>query len=71
MTRCSCEAPFSCSLDRAIFTLGRDCALRRSHLRKRWQDSHPLSGTNQTASGKMPRQTKTAIEHPAIHTNES
>jgi hypothetical protein len=37
---CDSWAQISDSLDRALVTLGRDSALRRKHLRNRWQRPH-------------------------------
>jgi hypothetical protein len=71
MTRFSREVHSSCSLDRAFLTLGRDSVLRRSYLRKRWQSSHRPSGAYQTAPRPIARQLNIAIEHPAIHINET
>jgi len=71
MTHCSSRSQISCSLNCALLALGRDNALRRSYLRRRWQSCHPPSDTYRTASGKMPRQKKTAIERSAIHTDAS
>lgn len=71
MTHCSSGPRVACSLSRALLALGRDSTLRRSYLRRQWQGSHPPSDTYQTASGKIPRQMKIAIERSAIHIDES
>lgn len=62
MIHCSIRSQIACSLNRALLGLGRDNALRRSYLRRRWQSCHPPSDTYRTASGNMPRRKKTAIE---------
>lgn len=39
---CDRDCQVSCVLDRAILTIGRDSALRRQYLRRRWQGYHSI-----------------------------